>query len=378
MNLSDFFFGPNMQIINEYERGLLIKNGIFKSVLKPGRHNLFLKKTDKIIVCNVNDEFLPDNLNINIFLKNEELVKELDITEIPYDRIVLRYEDDNFAGLLKSGKHAFWNIFKKHRFDFYDIKDPVISDKIDKNIFLDIPDEHFEQFEILSYETGLLFYNGVFRENLKSGSYYYWKTATNVSVLKVDMRQQQIDINGQEIMSEDKVTLRLNFVCQYRIVDPYKCLIEINDYQTQLYNVLQLILREYVGSQKLDDLLLKKSEIENFVLDKLKQKREVFGVEFISAGLKDVILPGEIKDILNKVLIAQKEAQANVITRREETASTRSLLNTAKLMDENATLYRLKELEYIEKIFNKIGSISLSSGSNILEQLNSLLGTNKK
>lgn len=93
------------------------------------------------------------------------------------------------------------------------------------------------------------------------------------------------------------------------------------------------------------------------------------------AGVKDVILPGEIKDILNTVLVAEKQAQANLILRREETASTRSLLNTAKLMDENQTLYRLKELEFLEKICEKVGNVSLLGGGTLLEQLNSLLSS---
>ena len=76
---------------------------------------------------------------------------------------------------------------------------------------------------------------------------------------------------------------------------------------------------------------------------------------------------------MNGVLVAEKRAQANVITRREEVASTRSLLNTARLMDENKTLYKLKELEYIERISENVGSISLMGGGNILTQLTSVL-----
>jgi hypothetical protein len=113
-----------------------------------------------------------------------------------------------------------------------------------------------------------------------------------------------------------------------------------------------------------------KQEIGDYVLSRLKEKESDMGIEFIYAGIKDVILPGEIKDILNTVLIAEKKAQA--ITRREEIASTRSLLNTAKLMDENKTLYKLKELEHIEKICERVGSISLNGGGNVLERLNEL------
>lgn len=96
-------------------------------------------------------------------------------------------------------------------------------------------------------------------------------------------------------------------------------------------------------------------------------------MEFISAGIKDIILPGEIKDIMNSVLVAEKTAQANVISRREEVASTRSLLNTAKLMDENKTLYKLKELEYLERICDRVGEISINGSAGLLEQLGVLM-----
>ena len=82
---------------------------------------------------------------------------------------------------------------------------------------------------------------------------------------------------------------------------------------------------------------------------------------------------GEIRDIMNTVLVAEKRAQANVITRREEVASTRALLNTARLMDENRTLFKLKELEYVERICENVGNINLGGNGDVLSQLTSLL-----
>lgn len=108
-------------------------------------------------------------------------------------------------------------------------------------------------------------------------------------------------------------------------------------------------------------------------LARLKEKQAEYFVAFSEAGVKDIILPGEIRSIMNTVLIAEKKAQANVITRREEVASTRSLLNTAKLMDENQTLYKLKELEHLERICENVGSISVSGGTDLLSQLTQIL-----
>jgi regulator of protease activity HflC (stomatin/prohibitin superfamily) len=110
----------------------------------------------------------------------------------------------------------------------------------------------------------------------------------------------------------------------------------------------------------------------------LMEKTTGLGVEITNAGIRDLILPGDMKDIMNQVLIAEKKAQANTIMRREETASTRSLLNTAKLMEENEMLMRLKEMEYVEKIADKINNISLSGGGAILEQMKQLFVPAKK
>jgi len=186
------------------------------------------------------------------------------------------------------------------------------------------------------------------------------------------MRTQQLDVNSQEILTADKVTLRLNFVCTYQITNAVNIHMALKDYKTQIYVITQLAIREYVGRLKFDELLEQKEQIAEIVLENLRQKQDGLFVEFLDAGLKDIILPGEIRDIMNTVLIAEKNAQANVISRREEVASTRSLLNTAKLMEENTTLYKLKELEYLEKICDKVGSISVGNG-NLLGELGNLL-----
>jgi len=135
-------------------------------------------------------------------------------------------------------------------------------------------------------------------------------------------------------------------------------------------------LSEYVGKYKLDEILENKDKISDYVFSKLKEKESELFVEIIDAGVKDIILPGEIRAIMNTVLIAEKRAQANVITRREEVASTRSLLNTAKLMDENQTLYKLKELEYVERICENVGNINLNGNTDVLTQLTGILKAN--
>lgn len=139
-----------------------------------------------------------------------------------------------------------------------------------------------------------------------------------------------------------------------------------------------MALRDYVGKYKLDEILENKDEMSRFVFERLKAREAELFAEIRDAGVKDIILPGEIRNIMNTVLIAEKKAQANVITRREEVAPTRSLLNTAKLMDENRTLYKLKELEYVERISENVGNITLNGSGDMLSQLLGMLGSKKQ
>lgn len=183
------------------------------------------------------------------------------------------------------------------------------------------------------------------------------------------MRQLSLEIVGQEILTKDKAQLRINFMIQYKAVDIMKALHENKEYEKQLYVLMQMALREYIGKLTLDELMETKEQIALSILEHTQEQVAALGVSISYCGLKDIILPGEIKTIMNQVLIAEKKAQANIITRREETASTRSLLNTAKLMEDNAMLYKLKEMEYVEKIAEKINTISLSGGGQIVDQL---------
>jgi regulator of protease activity HflC (stomatin/prohibitin superfamily) len=358
------------------QRGLLFHKGSYVKMLLPGTYHFGWWLQASVTVLNITNPFAIEGKDIQLFLQDEDLVRELDIVRVQDYEYVLRYEEGQFVQLLKPGIYAYWNIMKKHTFLHMDIRNPELSAEVDRSILPKLS-AYLQLYEVASYEYGYLFYNHVLQRELSPGKYYFWKGPVSVMVKSMDLRQQQMDLIGQEMMTEDKVTLRLNFVCQYKIVQPQRAL-EMKSFDEQIHIQLQLILREYVGTLKLDELLKRKEDAASFILSRLHEKGEEFGVQFLSAGIKDVILPGEMKEILNTVLLAEKKAQANLITRREETASTRSLLNTAKLMDENQTLFRLKELEFLEKICEKIGSISLSGSGDLLDRLSSLIGESKK
>lgn len=200
------------------------------------------------------------------------------------------------------------------------------------------------------YEKGLKFRNGQFVRTLDPGRYRIKRIFVKERIDKVDMRYQLLNVSGQETMTADKVTVRLNVVAKYRVVDPLKALLESQNALMQLYSDVQLALRETVAERTLDALVTEKVTLGKKVLEALMQEVSAYGLELKDVGIKDVVMPGDIKAQYVRVIEARKRAEAAQIERREEVAATRSLANTAQLLEKNPTLFKLKALESLERI----------------------------
>src|SRR5262249_14143340 len=174
-----------------------------------------------------------------------------------------------------------------------------------------------------------------------------------VRVLHVDLREQAADVSGQEIMTADKVTLRLNALVAWKVADAVKAVTEVEDHAQALYRQAQLVLRAVGGTRGRDAPPADKDGVARELLEMLRSRAQGFGLEVRGAGIRDVILPGEMKEILNRVTEARKAAEASLITRREETAAIRSQANTARVFETSPTLMRLRELEVLEKVAGK-------------------------
>lgn len=358
-------------IINQNQKGLLFKNGKYVQLLTAGKYYIGGGKSVEIL--DESNKILSEKSGLDILLKDEAIANNVTLCEVPNDQLALHFVNGQFENVLRRGKHAFWNSVGEHTFQMVDLTNPQVSEDVPEYVFEKIPPIYYKKIDVAYYQKALLYINHNLIKVLEPGVYYFWKSAAYVDARYVDTRLTQMDILGQEILTQDKVPLRINFVCNYRVTDCVKLLTEIDDFAEQMHVTAQLALREYVGKYKLDEILESKKQMCEFVLSVLKAKEKELFVEVKNAGIKDIILPGEIRDIMQTVLLAEKKAQANVITRREEVASTRSLLNTAKLMDENQTLYKLKELEYIERICENINNLNLNGNTDILTQLTSVL-----
>jgi regulator of protease activity HflC (stomatin/prohibitin superfamily) len=208
--------------------------------------------------------------------------------------------------------------------------------------------------------AGLLFLNEEFQAVLQPGFHAWWKYGRALRVEVTDLRLQSIEVSGQDILSKDKVPLRLNLIAGIRVTDPLQAQVACQNIKDFIYQELQFALRSAVGDRTLDGILEDKGSIDQQIAIYIREKVVGYGVEILSVGVKDIILPGEVKAILSKVVEAEKSAQANVVRRREETAATRSMLNTAKVMEDNPVALRLKELEVLERIAEKIDKIQVN------------------
>jgi SPFH domain / Band 7 family len=353
--------------LNAYQVGLVFKNGEYQKMLLAGTY--WFWKYEQVHIYDITKQFVAP-IELNILLQDKALADILQVVEVKDNEIALQYEQGLLKLVMTAGRYVFWKSVVERQFIKADISNIEIADNIDRSLLAKAPlNAWVRMYEVQSYEKALLFVEGKYVKQLEAGAYYWWKNSIAIHVGKVDIRQQQLEVNGQEILTKDKAALRINAWAQYKVADIEKALLQNKEYDKQLYVAFQLALREYIAGFSFDELLEKKDSIAPFILQSVQQNAEALGVAVSDFGIRDIILPGDVKEIMNQVLVAEKKAQANTIMRREETASTRSLLNTAKLMEDNAMLWKLKEMEYVEKIADKISNISVSGNGVLIEQL---------
>lgn len=358
--------------VAQHERALVWKNKTFAGVLEPGKHWLIAPMSD--VQAQLYDLTVPefDHPRVDFLVKEarETMEKYFDIVELTDSETGLVYKNGKLTGVLAPGKRQlYW-------------KGPieVKVEKIDLTADLEVParvakllarakqplaaqaSEAVTYAEVVDTSVALLIVDGKFVKLLDPGLHVFWKFQRVIKIEHVDRRVQTMEVSGQDILTKDKVSLRVNLTALWQMEDVVQARTQLQNFLEYIYKELQFALREAIGSRTLDELLGAKGDLDREIQGSARGKIEQHGIKLASVGIKDVILPGEMKEILNRVVEAEKVAQANLIKRREETAATRSLLNTARLMDENPTLLRLKELETLEKVTEKVDKLTVFGG----------------
>lgn len=338
--------------IRSYERGLHFRDGELIAVLQPGRHFFmkpFQNETLDVVSLRTPQLSHPD---LDTIVKSGLLnPDEIEVIDLKDDQRALVRIDKRFHSILGPGLHAFWKTEHEVEVEVIDATAARFESTALAVIMKDIVAKTwFDEFIVEEGYVGLFFKNGEFIEELKPSRYAFWKDVAKLRLFKKDMRLQMADVSGQEIMTSDKVTLRLNALVTFKITNALRAVTTVDDVGQAIYREAQLTLREVVGTRDLEALLADKNAVSADLIGGLAGKTTEFGVETIAFGIRDIILPGDMKEILNKVIEAKKTAEANFIARREEVAAMRSQANTAKMLESSPALMRLRELETLEKI----------------------------
>ncbi|GAC16623.1 slipin family protein [Aliiglaciecola lipolytica] len=366
-------------IVAENTVAFLYRNQQFERVLSPGVHRLW-DFTNALTVKQfaANSMYYSDPESFYLIRTYPEVAELVHVWRLGNDELGLLYIDNQLCGVVAPGEILhLWKSAGEFRLDRVALggdlevtrtvleeikhrgKNEVTKLLATKNSVKRAP---VAMVEVKPQHVALLYVDGKFMRMLTAGMYGFWQLSNKIEVKTYDLRSRNREVSGQDILTKDRVTVRVNLTATVKTLDPVLAAEQVDDLDDFIYKSMQLALREAVGTKTLDALLEDKLYVNQTVKELVEQELKSVGVSLERVGVKDIILPGEIKAILNQVVEAQKAAEANVIKRREETAATRSLQNTAKMMENNPTLLRLKELESLEKVSEKVANLNVYGG----------------
>lgn len=183
--------------------------------------------------------------------------------------------------------------------------------------------------EIIIKDThrGLWYEDGVLVKILEAGRYEIpdrkdqgWFAAQRrgpvIDVQLVDIRERDLTIKGQEILTADKVAIRVSIIVRFRVTDPRAVLHAVEDYESRIYSDAQLAARRSLASMTLEEILTNRNRLNEDMLADIKETAESYGVAILRADVKDLIFPGNLQEMMNRVLTAERLSQAQLIEAR--------------------------------------------------------------
>lgn len=349
------------------ERAVLFRNGLPARALAPGRHVVFgFDVTAK--TWNTDELVFHAAPEVRAVLPSDWFDE---VIVAPTERAVVS-RDRRPRAFLGPGTHRVWTIDESVIVQLFSVTEPMPL--LGKELAAIVPKDEYADVVVREHERGLLYVQGRQTRTLAPGRYSLWSPPeARVEITLVDMRLQQLLLASQELMTRDKVTLRLTLTVEYAVKEPALATNAVAQLKDTVYLLAQMATRGHVASVTLDELLAGRDAMTLALEAEVVPKAAALGVHVERVGVKDIVLPGEMKTLLNRVIEAEKEAAANVILRREETAATRSLANTAKVLADNPVLLRLKELESLKEIAGNIKEVRVVVGA---DGIKTLLPTN--
>lgn len=339
--------------VADHQRGLRYRAGRLVRWLEPGRRWLVLPGAGTVdTVLDLRPGYTAWTPELAAIVPHGAS----EVVDVPHRALALVSRDGLPCAVLPAGRWLLWQLRARVEATVTSLE-PLFTE-IPDGWWPYVPSTALERVEVGANEQLVLHADGVCHV-LGPGRYGLHVEHRVVRRMSVDLREQELAITGQDVMTADKVTVRINLVVRFKVTDPARLFAAVPDLQPALYAHAQLAARRLVAAHTLDQLLEARTAVADRLVADVAPRAAEWGVAVATVDLKDVILPGEMRVILNQVIEAEKRAAANVILRREETQATRSLANTAKLLDQNPVLLRLKELEALERVAERVGQVTI-------------------
>lgn len=358
------------------ERVFVLIDGEPKRYLGPGRHSVWAWFKQVRLERVSTAALLADLDAVRLKLVPAE---DLALVDVAKTQRAVVYRKGKPALWLKTGAHQVWTVERSYaretgavrplvRIELIDVSG-VETKVLDDELKALAPASDYVEVTAPAGAVALRYVDGKLDAELAAGRHAAFTVVKKVQFAVIDLKERMLHVTGQEVMTKDRLSLRLNVSAAFKVVDAQRLALVARAPDDVLYLALQLSAREAVSARTLDELLASRESLAAELQAAVRVRAEAVGMSLIELGLKDLVLPGDVKEMLNKVITAQKEAEANVITRREETAATRSLAQTAKVLSENPLLMRLKELETYKELAHKVGQVHLVLGESALPKL---------
>jgi regulator of protease activity HflC (stomatin/prohibitin superfamily) len=169
-------------------------------------------------------------------------------------------------------------------------------------------------------------------------------------MVKVDLRTIALDIPSQECITRDNVTVKVNAVCYFRVIDPEAAIVNVENYRRATWQIAQTSLRNVIGLSDLDELLSHREKINNQLQHIIDEQTEPWGIKVSIVEIKDVELPQTMQRAMAKQAEAEREKRAKIIHAQGEALAAKTLAEAAQIISQNPSAMQLRYLQTLTEI----------------------------
>ena len=201
---------------------------------------------------------------------------------------------------------------------------------------------------VQEYERGVIFRLGRLQGPKGPGIFFIIPLVDRM--VKVDLRVITLDIPTQEAITRDNVTVRVNAVAYFRVVDPSDAIVQVEDYYKATWQIAQTSLRSVLGQSNLDEVLIHRDEINKKLQQIIDEQTEPWGIKVSIVEVKDVQLPDTMKRAMARQAEAEREKRAKFIHAEGEFNAAQQLQDAARVMSKEPAALQLRYLQTLTEI----------------------------